>query len=353
MAATAVFSWQASLRRVDRCFHRRAIQHYQWVVMCSLYMAQLHFRKSLQLNLLLQNCYLLHRREMAIALASRQAQATHQERIMPTPLAPNPTPSPTVEVAVFSVETGEEKTLAPKTPPLTPATKINFGRSLPARCPAVTWSLSDGYSSDDYTKDDSTPGTLAPDTPPAYDPEYWHPEGPYDPAYDVDSPEWDCTLWHEAHEARDKSHEYNSPTPPPLTSAMLKTTFDPSLSARYPAMAWNQGQGYYADDDAMVDSASDSSERVLSPSHLEHRLQLRLRSAHDKIYFKRHGECDYTPRNHEFYEDWAWARTKCNGTDYAQDHPDSCFDTDYQTDYDSDLEIFLGSDCETSEIFPA
>jgi hypothetical protein len=290
MAATAVFAMQAPLRRLDRCYHWWAPHQHQCVAMYFLFMAQLHFRKSHQLNqIYLQNCYILHRRRtMATATASRQAQATHQERTGPTTPAPNPAPSPTVEVAVVSVESGEEMTLvAPTTPPFTPATKNICDRSLPARCPAVSWSLdSDAELHDDvplddvhHTTDDHDNDTKTQDWPDTNsDPDQpWHPEGPYDPAYDVDSPVWNAVLWH--------------------TARGLERT-------------------------------------------------QRLRTAYEKTFLKRHGTHDLLPRTEEFYLDWAWARVECNGTDYAQDYPDYCLDQGYETEYDSDLQQFLGSDCD-------
>ena len=49
---------------------------------------------------------------------------------------------------------------------------------------------------------------------------------------------------------------------------------------------------------------------------------------------------DPAPLDHssEFYENWAWDRTQCNGTDYAKEQPDYRFEPDYDTEYDSSLQ---------------
>jgi hypothetical protein len=250
MAATALFSLFDGRHGVDRRVHWRAMHHHFRTAMCSFLMAQLHFR---QVQLQLQNSYILHRRGMTARLLASLAQAAQQGgEGHVAPHTPSPAPSPTVDVAFDSAENGEETSqIAPKTPPFTQATKNIFDLSLPARCPAVTWSLSDGNPSDGDTTDDSASGYPVPDLTDNLDPNPdpdsdvsdpalntmdqdwpdsssdpdrpWHPKGPYDPVYDVDSPVFNSALFFAARDKEQKeegtyysytNHLTDCPTPP-------------------------------------------------------------------------------------------------------------------------------------------
>jgi len=394
MAATDVFALQTSLRRVDRWVHWRAIHHYRCVAVCSHLMAQLHFRQIRQLNLIyLQNCYILHHRGMATARASREAQATRQERTVPTPPVLNPAPAPTVEVAVFSVEPGEENTLAaPKTPPYTATYKKNIcDLFLPARCPAVTWISVPNDDPLDNVPPDDVPHTAQfpdevdecsdhdPDTKTQDWPETnsdsdqpWHPMGPYDPAYDVNSPDWDCDLWYEAREKEDPEFAYDPTIPLDPTVAIpfgKNILNDPRFSRRNdhftPADTlddpdFDTKDDYDADssDDADHDSDHDTKDDgepdspPLSPVSSDRRKGNRLRAIYTMIQSKRSGQ-DIMPDaflSREFLGNWAAARARCNGTDYGYgDFPDYHFDPEYTTDYNSDLQSPSLTDNEEAE----
>jgi len=378
---------------MDPWVHLRAIHHYQCVAVCSLFVTQLHVRQFRQLNLIyLQNCYILHRRGMATARASRQAQATHQERIVPAQPVPNPAPSPTVEVAVFSVEPGEENTTAtPKTPPYKPATKKNniSDLSLPARCPAVTWS---DDQLDDVSLDDVPPTTQFPDEGDEGDTDHdhdaktqdwpdtnsdpdqnWHPKGPYDPAYDIDSPLWDSELWYAARAKEDLElgiPDFLSATPRDYTNDPRFTRRDDHFFGTHADFTkeytdaedfdytndhpnsdtkdFDTKDDYDADssEDDDYDSAHDTKDDgepdspPLSPLSADRRQTSRLRRMYEKLQDKRSAPnlLPLVCHSREFLEDWAAKRARCNGTDYSYDFPDYHFHSDYATDYNSDLQ---------------
>jgi hypothetical protein len=385
---------------MDPWVHWRAIHHYRCVAMCSHLMTQLHFRQLRQLNqIYLQNCYILHRRGMATARASRQTQATRQERIVPTPPVPVPAPSPTVEVAVFSVEPGEENTLAAPKTPLFTATKpkVIFGlSSLPARCPAVTWSsdLSDdrldnvshiaqpsdneGYEGDEddiyHSDSDDDHVTKAqaqdwqdPNSAPDRD-QPCHPNGSYDRdnVGDVDGSK---DFYADTDDGRRRLLAMRSAYEKSLGPDVF--SFPRQTRGFYESWAkTTTAHIKYPDSDSPEDDDKDdpylpcpaplsNAERLLQNLRAVRAImqapmpvtdsELRLRRAYEKIQYRRFGTTLHTHHTQEFYGDWAWARTQCNGTDYTKDHPDYCFDTDYKTDYDSDLQCFLGSDCEVDD----
>jgi hypothetical protein len=340
MAATAF----APLGGVDPWVHWIAIRHFRFAAMCSLHMAQLHLRQVyLQLQLQHQNSYILHRRGRAALLAS-QAQAAMRDG-HDAPHAPTATPSPTADVADDSAENGVERSLAPKkeTSPQQQFVQTQVqSRFLPARCPAVVWTASDedapdvvpfspqpsdkeGYEGDEETDDthhfhysDNDHDTKTQDWPDSNsDPDQpWHPKGPYDPAYDVDSPEWDCGLWTAARTKEEL--EEGIPTPPEPQPHNWKN--DIRINPRPKNYAYPAEPFDFTEDPG------------------EARRRQRLRSAYEKIQDRRLAPDVHQHRelSEDFYWEWAEARVHANGTDYREDHSDSHFHPDYNTEFDSD-----------------